>query len=216
MEQPIYQGERGQTAELALRQGVKRLLDIVVAGTALVLLAPLFAAIALAIKLTSAGPVFYRWQVVGQDGRYFTGYKFRTMVVNADALKAQLAARNEMRGPMFKLTDDPRVTPLGRFLRKYSLDELPQLWSVLRGEMSLIGPRPPLQSEYVMFTEFQKQKLAVRPGMTCLWQVSGRNAIVDFDEWVRLDLAYIQNWSLRLDLKILALTVLTVVKGTGK
>lgn len=216
MEQPISERSSGRDAALALQQGVKCLVDIVIAGSTLLVLSPLFPLIALAIKLNSPGPVLYRWKVVGQDGRYFTGYKFRTMVVNADALKAQLAALNEMKGPMFKITNDPRVTSVGRFLRKYSLDELPQLWSVVCGDMSLIGPRPPLQTEYALFTEFQKQKLTVKPGITGLWQVAGRNEITDFDEWVRLDLSYIENWSLWLDFKILALTVLAVVKGTGK
>lgn len=217
MQRSIFPGAIGaRVFSRSFELRVKRLLDVVVAGGALVLLAPLLAAIAAAVKLTSPGPALYRWRVMGQGGRPFTGYKFRTMVANADALKEQLAACNEMKGPMFKITKDPRVTPIGCLLRKYSLDELPQLWSVLRGDMSLVGPRPPLQTEYAHFTEFQKRKLAVKPGITCLWQVAGRNAISDFDEWVRLDLAYIERWSLWLDLKILALTALAVLKGTGK
>ncbi len=193
----------------------KRLVDIVGSGSLLLATSPLLGAIALAVKLSSPGPVFYRWQVVGQGGRPFTGYKFRTMVVNADELKAQLAAANEMTGPVFKMRDDPRITPIGRVLRKYSLDELPQLWSVLKGDMSLVGPRPPLQTEYAQFTDWQKQKLSVKPGMTCLWQVSGRNDIRDFDEWVRLDLDYIRNWSLWLDLKILVETIPAVIRARG-
>ncbi len=121
-----------------------------------------------------------------------------------------------MNGPVFKMHNDPRVTPVGRVLRRFSLDELPQLWSVLKGEMSLVGPRPPLVSEYAEFTEFQKQKLAVKPGITCLWQISGRNEIRDFDEWVRLDLEYISNWSLWLDFKIMLLTIPYVARGTGR
>ena len=194
---------------------VKRLVDIVGSGSLLLATSPLLGAIALAVKLSTPGPVFYRWQVVGQGGHPFTGYKFRTMVVNADELKAQLAAANEMTGPVFKMRDDPRITPIGRFLRKYSLDELPQLWSVLKGDMSLVGPRPPLQTEYAQFTDWQKQKLSVKPGMTCLWQVSGRNDIRDFDEWVRLDLDYIRNWSLWLDLKILVETIPAVIRARG-
>ena len=131
-------------------------------------------------------------------------------------LKARLEAQNEMTGPMFKITNDPRVTPVGAWMRKYSLDELPQLYSVLKGDMSLVGPRPPLVTEYEKFTAYQKQKLAVKPGITCLWQVSGRNDINDFDQWVSLDLEYIRNWSQRLDLQILLRTVRAVVSGSGK
>jgi lipopolysaccharide/colanic/teichoic acid biosynthesis glycosyltransferase len=200
----------------AWQLGVKRVLDVVVASALLILLAPLLLAIAVAIKLGSRGPILYRWDVVGQDGRPFTGYKFRTMVENADALKQELWTQNEMQGPVFKIKTDPRVTPLGRVLRKFSLDELPQLWSVLKGDMSLVGPRPPLQSEYAHFTEYQKRKLGFKPGITCLWQVSGRNEIRDFDEWVRLDLEYIENWSLGLDLKILLRTIPAILNGTGR
>jgi lipopolysaccharide/colanic/teichoic acid biosynthesis glycosyltransferase len=138
------------------------------------------------------------------------------MVVNADALRDQLAARNEMTGPVFKIANDPRITKVGAWLRKYSLDELPQLYSVLKGDMSLVGPRPPLVTEFEQFSEYQKQKMAVKPGITCLWQVSGRNEISDFDEWVRLDLEYISRWSLSLDLAILMRTVETVFSGSGK
>ena len=194
---------------------VKRLVDIVGSGSLFLATSPLLGSITLAVKLSTPGPVFYRWQVVGQGGHPFTGYKFRTMVVNADELKAQLAAANEMTGPVFKMRDDPRITPIGRFLRKYSLDELPQLWSVVKGDMSLVGPRPPLQTEYAQFTDWQKQKLSVKPGMTCLWQVFGRNDIRDFDEWVRLDLDYIRNWSLWLDLKILVETIPAVIRARG-
>lgn len=194
---------------------VKRVLDIFVSAFLLLLLSPLLLLIALFIKFNSRGPVLYRWQVVGQGGRFFTGYKFRTMVTNADELKTQLLAQNEMQGPVFKIKNDPRITPVGRVLRKFSLDELPQLWSVCKGDMSLVGPRPPLQSEYAHFTGFQKQKLAMKPGITCLWQIRGRNQIRDFDEWVQLDLEYIQNWSLWLDFKILLLTIPAVLFGTG-
>lgn len=194
---------------------IKRLMDLVLSGALLLLLALPLAAIALAIKLTDSGPVFYRWNVVGQGGRPFHGYKFRTMVVNADALKQTLLHQNEMQGPVFKLKSDPRITPVGRILRKFSLDELPQLWSVFKGDMALVGPRPPLQSEYAQFTDYQKQKLVIKPGITCLWQISGRNNIRDFDEWVRLDLEYIQTWSLWLDVKILLGTISTVLRGTG-
>jgi lipopolysaccharide/colanic/teichoic acid biosynthesis glycosyltransferase/glycosyltransferase involved in cell wall biosynthesis len=196
--------------------GCKRISDIVVSGLLLIILLPLFLVLAAAVKLTSRGPVFYRWQVVGKGGRRFTGYKFRSMHSNADELKKQLESLNEMSGPVFKLTNDPRITKVGGFLRRYSLDELPQLYSVLKGDMSLVGPRPPLVSEYLRFTEYQKQKLAVKPGITCLWQVNGRNGIRDFDDWVRLDLDYIRRWSLRLDLWILMKTAAEVFAGSGK
>src|SRR5882672_4202873 len=136
--------------------------DVLISGLLLVLLSPLFLILALAVRLTSTGPVFYRWKVVGRGGRPFTGYKFRSMYLNADKLKAELEPLNEMHGPVFKLTNDPRVTKLGAWMRRYSLDELPQLYSVLKGDMSLVGPRPPLISEYACFTEYQKQKLAVK------------------------------------------------------
>jgi lipopolysaccharide/colanic/teichoic acid biosynthesis glycosyltransferase len=179
-------------------------------------LSPLLLVLALLIKLTSAGPILYRWMVVGKDGRPFVGYKFRSMVANADQLKPALLERNEMTGPVFKLTRDPRITSVGAWMRCYSLDELPQLFSVLIGDMSLVGPRPPLRTEYDQFSEYQKQKLAVKPGITCLWQVSGRNEVRDFDEWISLDLEYIEKWSPWLDLKILLRTVGAVVSGSGK
>ena len=197
------------------QRAVKRGLDIAASALLLVAFSPLLAAIAIAVRRTDGKPVLYRWQVVGRGGRPFTSYKFRSMVVNADELKPALEASNEMSGPVFKLRDDPRVTKLGRVLRRYSLDELPQLWSVLTGDMSLVGPRPPLQSEYARFTDRQRAKLAVKPGITCLWQVSGRNGITDFDEWLRLDLEYIERWSLRLDLAILLRTIPAVLSGRG-
>jgi lipopolysaccharide/colanic/teichoic acid biosynthesis glycosyltransferase len=196
--------------------GVKRTLDIVVSSAMLILLAPILAVLAMAVRATSSGPAFYRWNVVGIGGRPFTGYKLRSMCANADQLKTALEKHNEMQGPVFKLTRDPRVTRLGAFMRRYSLDELPQLYSVLVGDMSLVGPRPPLVREYERFTEFQKQKLAVKPGITCLWQVCGRNNVSEFDEWVRLDLEYIRSWSLALDIRILWRTVGAVTSGSGK
>jgi lipopolysaccharide/colanic/teichoic acid biosynthesis glycosyltransferase len=182
----------------------------------LAVLSPLFLILALAVKLNSRGPVFYRWKVMGKGGRPFTGYKFRSMRVDADLLKAQLEPLNEMSGPVFKVTNDPRVTKVGRWMRRYSLDELPQLYSVFKGDMSLVGPRPPLISEYVRFTEYQKQKLAVKPGITCLWQVNGRNDVKDFDEWVKLDLDYIRRWTPLMDIKILVKTASEVFSGSGK
>jgi lipopolysaccharide/colanic/teichoic acid biosynthesis glycosyltransferase len=195
---------------------LKRGLDFVISGASLIILMPLLALIAALVKLSSEGPIFYQWKVVGKDGVPFVGYKFRSMYKDADRRKQELMARNEMTGPVFKMTNDPRITPVGRLLRKYSLDELPQLWSVFKGEMSLVGPRPPLATEWEQFSGEQKRKLEVKPGLTCLWQVSGRNQISDFDDWVRLDLQYIQEWSLALDLKILLKTIPAVVLGRGK
>jgi lipopolysaccharide/colanic/teichoic acid biosynthesis glycosyltransferase len=179
----------------------KRMLDIAISAAALILLSPLLVLAMVAIRLTSPGPVFFRWPVVGRGGRSLRAYKFRTMVVGADAIKTQLWEQNESTGPVFKMRNDPRVTPVGRILRKYSVDELPQLWSVLKGDMSLVGPRPVLTYEWEHFTSSQKHKLDVKPGMICLWHLRGQPR--DFDEWVRLDLEYIHRWSLWLDLKIL-------------
>jgi lipopolysaccharide/colanic/teichoic acid biosynthesis glycosyltransferase len=200
----------------AFRQAVKRAIDVLGAGSLLIVLSPLLLLLAIAVKLSSSGEILYRWRVVGQGGRPFLSFKFRSMVSNADELKDQLKSDNEMTGPVFKITNDPRITPTGKWMRRYSLDELPQLYSVLKGDMSLVGPRPPLVTEYQRFTEYQKQKLSVKPGITGLWQVNGRNRIHDFDEWVRLDLDYIRRWSLWLDTKILLRTVAAVFSGSGK
>jgi exopolysaccharide biosynthesis polyprenyl glycosylphosphotransferase len=195
---------------------VKRLIDIVVSGILLTLLAPLFLLIAAAIKFTTPNlPLFYPWRVIGLSGRPFTGYKFTTMVADADKQKATLMAQNEMQGPVFKIKSDPRITRLGHFLRKYSLNELPQLWSVLKGDMSLVGPRPAFRHELERYELWHKRKLTFKPGITCLWQVSGRNRISSFDEWVRLDLEYIDQWSLGLDMRILARTIWAVFSGSG-
>jgi len=196
--------------------GYKRTLDVLLSGLLLIVLSPLLLILAVAVKLTSRGSVFYRWQVVGKGGRPFTGYKFRSMCANADELKEKLEPLNEMRGPVFKLTNDPRITKLGAWMRCYSLDELPQLYSVLKGDMSLVGPRPPLATEYARFNGHQRQKLAVKPGMTCLWQIHGRNEVRNLDEWVGLDLEYIGRWSPKLDLWILMKTVREVFVGSGK
>ncbi|MCU1302734.1 MAG: UDP-phosphate galactose phosphotransferase [Candidatus Sulfotelmatobacter sp.] len=197
-------------------QGLKRAIDILGAGSLLIVLSPLFLVLAIAVKRSSQGEIFYRWRVVGRGGRPFLSFKFRSMVRNADDLKDKLEACNEMTGPVFKITNDPRVTQTGKWMRRYSLDELPQLCSVLKGDMSLVGPRPPLVSEYERFTGYQRQKLSVKPGITGLWQVSGRNQISAFDEWVRLDLEYIRRWSLWLDTTILFRTVAAVFSGSGK
>jgi lipopolysaccharide/colanic/teichoic acid biosynthesis glycosyltransferase len=182
----------------------------------LVILSPLIILLSFVIYITSGRPIFYEWNVVGENGKHFTAYKFRTMINGADSIKAKLENDNEMTGPVFKMTSDPRITPLGKILRKYSLDEIPQLWSVIKGDMSIVGPRPPLVHEYEQFNNWQKQKLAIKPGITCLWQVSGRNNVSAFDEWVKLDLEYIENQSIKLDLIIILKTIYVVFKGTGK
>jgi exopolysaccharide biosynthesis polyprenyl glycosylphosphotransferase len=195
---------------------IKRLIDVAVSFVALLVFSPLMLLIAIAIKIaTPKLPVFYKWHVVGYRGRRFTGYKFTTMVQDADQRKEALAALNEMSGPVFKIRNDPRVTPLGRFLRKYSLNELPQLWSVLVGDMSLVGPRPAGPHELVRYAPWHKRKLSVRPGITCFWQVRGRNLISNFDDWVKMDLEYIEKRSLLTDMAILVQTVSVVVRGTG-
>ncbi len=193
---------------------VKRTTDVVVSALLLVGLSPLFAAIALAIELTSPGPVIFRQQRVGLRSRPFTLLKFRTMVDGAHLLQGGLRDQNEADGPLFKLRADPRVTRVGRLLRRYSLDELPQLVNVLRGEMSLVGPRPPLADEVARYDEWQLDRLEVRPGITGMWQVSGRSNL-SFDDYVRLDLFYIENWSLAMDVFILAKTIPILLWARG-
>ncbi|NWF93028.1 MAG: sugar transferase [Syntrophaceae bacterium] len=210
---PIISFAAVQNSEWALY--VKRLMDILLSGSLLIFLSPLFLLIALVVKATSEGPAFYEWNVMGFNKKPFRSWKFRTMVVDADARKEVLMSQNEMKGPVFKIKNDPRVTKVGRFLRKFSLDELPQLWSVFKGDMSLVGPRPAGPHELSRYESWHRRKLSIKPGITCLWQVSGRNKINDFNEWVRMDLEYIDNWSFWLDVKILFKTFLTVVKGTG-
>ncbi|MDW8310268.1 MAG: sugar transferase [Verrucomicrobiales bacterium] len=204
------------TPEVSWQSVVKQLLDYVLALVALLILAIPMGIIALLIKITSPGPVLFRQLRAGLNGAPFTMYKFRTMISNAEQLKHELERLNEMQGPVFKVTNDPRVTPLGRFLRRFSLDELPQLFNVLRGEMSIVGPRPlPVDEVRRIHDPAHRRRLSVKPGLTCLWQVSGRNQIRDFREWVRLDLEYIDNWSLWLDLKILLRTIPAVLSGKG-
>jgi exopolysaccharide biosynthesis polyprenyl glycosylphosphotransferase len=194
---------------------VKRLFDIVFSGVLLIFALPVVLFLILLIKLQDNGPILFWQNRVGQNGDLFKFPKFRSMVIDAEALQAKLMEKNEMKGAAFKLTNDPRITKVGRFMRKYSLDELPQLWSVLKGDMAVVGPRPPLESELPKFDSWHRRKLSVKPGLTCLWQVSGRSTITEFDEWVRLDLAYIDNWSLWLDFKILAKTGPAVLSGRG-
>jgi exopolysaccharide biosynthesis polyprenyl glycosylphosphotransferase len=193
----------------------KRLLDIVGSLLLLIVLSPLFLVVAVLIKLTSAGPVWFKQKRVGLNKRVFTMFKFRTMVPNAESIQEKLLHLNEMTGPVFKIKDDPRVTPLGRVLRKTSIDELPQLWNVLRGDMSLVGPRAMSVRDYQCFSEdWQRRRFSVRPGITCLWQIYGRNTI-PFEQWMVLDMQYIDGWSFWLDMKILALTIPAVFRGLG-
>jgi len=194
---------------------VKRALDIVVSATALAALSPIFILIAAAIKLTSPGPIFFVQERVGLNKRKFRMYKFRTMVPGADKLVDELEHLNEVSGPVFKIRNDPRVTPIGKILRKTSLDELPQLFNVLKGDMSLVGPRPLPVRDYEGFDkDWHRRRFSVRPGMTCLWQVNGRSEI-PFEKWMELDLQYIDQWSLWLDIKILAKTIPAVFKQKG-
>ena len=193
---------------------MKRLLDLTVSGIGLVLASPVLLAIAIAVKLGSKGPIFYKAARIGRKGRTFNCYKFRTMVPNADHLKAQLEHMNEREGVLFKIVNDPRITKTGRLLRKYSLDELPQLYNVLRGDMSLVGPRPPIASEVEQYDLAHLRRLDVLPGITGLWQVEARQD-PSFDSYISLDTAYVENWSFMLDLKILARTFAVVFTGTG-
>jgi exopolysaccharide biosynthesis polyprenyl glycosylphosphotransferase len=192
----------------------KRALDIAVASVALVALSPLFLVVALGVKRTP-GSVLFRQTRVGLNGRLFQMLKFRSMYSGSEHGLQELKSHNEMTGPVFKMRDDPRVTPFGRFMRRFSLDELPQLWNVLMGDMSLVGPRPPIPGEVGLYARRSRRRLSMRPGLTCTWQVSGRNEIKDFESWVKLDLEYIDNWSLAGDLVLLIRTIPAVVLGTG-
>jgi exopolysaccharide biosynthesis polyprenyl glycosylphosphotransferase len=194
---------------------MKRVFDLAVSSVALVLLSPLFALIAVLIKLGSKGPVFFKQTRVGLNGRLFTFYKFRSMVPDAEQRKEELAHLNGMSGPVFKVKNDPRITWIGKHLRRASMDELPQLWNVFVGDMSIVGPRPPVPKEVKLYERWQRRRLSVKPGLTCLWQIRGRNLITDFDEWVRLDLEYIDHWSFSLDLKIILMTIPVVLTGKG-
>ena len=196
------------------RRFIKRPLDIVASVIGLVALSPLFIVLAAMVKFDSRGPVFFRQMRVGKDGREFEFYKFRSMVEDAEEMKNKLMHLNELEGPVFKISDDPRITPIGRFLRRTSLDELPQLFNVLRGDMSLVGPRPPLPAEVENYEGWQREKLSVLPGITCLWQISGRNHI-GFTEWMRLDIEYIRRQSFGLDVKILVRTLPAVLLRKG-
>lgn len=198
---------------LYLRFG-KRAFDVLASSIALVLLAPVIAVLAVLVKLSSPGPVFYRSTRVGRGGRPFTFYKLRSMVKDADLKRRNLAHMNEADGPVFKIARDPRITGIGRFMRSTSLDEVPQFWNILKGDMSLVGPRPPIPEEVAQYEPWQLRRLDVLPGLTCLWQISGRSRI-GFQEWMRLDLEYIRHQSFRLDLKILLRTIPAVLSREG-
>lgn len=194
---------------------LKKVMDVIVSLVVIILFSPMFLLIAIAIKLDSKGAVIFKQARVGLRGRPFYLYKFRTMVANAEEIRKQLHEKNEVDGPVFKIRDDPRVTRVGKFLRRSGLDEFPQLFNVLKGEMSLIGPRPPLQSETQQYKRWQLRRLSVKPGLSCFWQIKPERNSIRFDKWMELDLAYIDNWSIRLDLMILFKTIGTVFKRTG-
>ncbi len=192
----------------------KRGFDLAVASVLLGLFLPVFVVLALIVKLTSRGPVFYASTRVGRCGKHFKFLKFRTMYMDADKRLDDLMAKNEKDGPIFKIKNDPRTTPVGRFLRKYSLDELPQLIHVVMGQMSMVGPRPPVPREVEQYDEFARERLTIKPGMTCYWQIQGRSNL-SFEEWMALDHKYLDDMSFWTDVKILAKTPLVVFKGDG-
>jgi exopolysaccharide biosynthesis polyprenyl glycosylphosphotransferase len=202
--------------EVSWQSLAKYVVDLVGAAALLILSSPFMLAAAIAIKLTSPGPILFRQKRSGLNGQPFTMYKFRSMTTDAEQRKIELAALNEMSGPVFKVTNDPRITKIGKIIRKYSIDEFPQLFNVLKGEMSLVGPRPLPVDEVSRFDDFaHRRRLSVKPGLTCLWQIKGRNEVTDFKDWVRLDLEYIDNWSIWLDLKILWQTIPVVLLAKG-
>lgn len=194
---------------------LKRMMDIVASALGLLILSPMLVAVAIAIKLTDGGPVFFKQKRVGLHGADFDMLKFRSMVMNADAMKDKLMAQNEMQGGVvFKMKNDPRITSIGRFIRKFSIDELPQLINILRGDMTIVGPRPAVRREVAMYKVWQRRRLSVRPGLTCYWQVSGRNEI-GFDEWMQLDLRYVDHWNLKIDIELILKTFPVVLTGRG-
>jgi lipopolysaccharide/colanic/teichoic acid biosynthesis glycosyltransferase len=193
---------------------IKRGIDLVASLLAIVILTPLFLAVALLIRVSSRGPVFFVQERVGRGGEPFRMVKFRSMYQDAHERRSEHAEQNIHHGPIFKIRDDPRITPVGKAIRRLSIDELPQFFNVLVGSMSLVGPRPALPEEFLDYTERERARLLVKPGVTCIWQVSGRSD-VDFDTWIDMDLEYIEDWSLRLDLKLLAKTVPAVITGRG-
>ncbi|MFO7948353.1 MAG: sugar transferase [Armatimonadota bacterium] len=201
------------TAPLYYR-AIKRLLDIIGSVVAIILFSLPMLLTAIAVKLTSRGPLFFTQTRLGKDGQPFTLVKFRSMIVGSEDVRESLLQDNELDGPVFKIRKDPRLTPIGGFIRKFSLDEMPQIFSVLRGHMSLVGPRPPIPDEVAHYEPWQTERLAVKPGLTCIWQVSGRSDI-GFEQWVKLDIDYVRSRSILLDLKLLLLTIPAVLTGRG-
>ncbi len=212
---PVIHYNPSPTGSDSLSLVAKRFLDLSLSLLLIILLLPFAVLISILIKMSSKGPIFFRQKRVGLNGRIFTLYKFRSMYANAEDKLGELLAQNEMNGPVFKMKDDPRITGLGRFIRTYSIDELPQLFNVIRGDMSLVGPRPPLPEEVGHYRRKQRKRLSMRPGLTCIWQVSGRNNITDFEDWAKLDLEYINTWSLSRDLYLLLKTIPVVLLGSG-
>ena len=198
----VIENERSNT----LYEVIKRIIDVVASFTGLILLSPLILIVSILIKLESKGEVIFKQKRVGLNGKEFYMYKFRSMVINAEELKEQLESQNEMSGPMFKIKDDPRITNVGKFIRKTSIDELPQLINVIKGDMSLVGPRPSLPKEVKKFEQWMMERLEVKPGLTCIWQISGRNNI-DFEDWMKLDIKYVRERSLALDFKLIFKTI---------
>ena len=198
-----------------IRLKIKDIIDIILSVVILILVSPIMAVIALLMKLEDNGPVFFKQERIGLNGRRFYCFKFRSMVTNAEELRAGLLELNESDGPTFKIENDPRITKVGRILRKTSMDELPQFYNVFKGEMSIVGPRPPLLSEVQQYERLQLRRLSMKPGITCKWQIGGRNQ-VSFEEWMRMDLDYIDNWSLWLDFKIIFSTVGVILKANGQ
>ena len=194
---------------------LKRLIDILLSGIGIIVLIPFWLVMFIAIKIDSRGPIFFKQKRVGKNGKIFKMYKFRSMYADAEERKAELMEQNEMSGPMFKMADDPRITPIGKFIRKFSIDELPQFFNVLKGEMSLVGTRPPTVDEWNEYNAHHKARLAIKPGITGLWQVSGRNDITDFEEVMSYDLRYIQEWSVLEDIRIIFRTIGVVFKAKG-
>lgn len=209
---PLFSFQNRKNAPFRL--ALKRLIDIMVSASLLIVLLPLFILIGILVKIYMPGPVLFNQKRSGKDGKTFDLLKFRSMVIDAEVIRVQLEAHNEAEGPVFKIKDDPRITPLGKFIRKFSIDELPQLWNVLKGDMSLVGPRPPIPAEVEKYEPWQLRRLEMRPGLSCIWQVSGRNRI-SFEDWMKMDLYYVDNWSLWLDFKILLRTVPAVITGEG-
>ena len=194
----------------------KNFVSISIAFILLIMLLPLMILISLIIKITSKGPILFSQKRVGINGKIFNIYKFRTMIIDAEKLKHKLMKHNEADGPVFKIKNDPRMTKFGKFLRKTGLDELPQFFNILMGDMDIVGPRPPLESEVVKYEDWQMKRLSVKPGVTCLWQVSPNRHKISFDEWVKMDLDYINNWSFKLEFMLMFKTIFVLIRSDGQ